>query len=108
VSRRASFEQEKADARAAERKVKRVAELEDLIAAAEAKVLALREKLKEDPGGDWEKIANLAREEQALTKRVESMMAEWTTLSEDVSRNRTSSGVAGSSMNERRSKGGQA
>jgi ATP-binding cassette subfamily F protein 3 len=94
-ARRASFEQEKAEARSAERKVKRVAELEDLIAAAEVKVAALREKLKEDPGGNWEKIANLAREEQALTKRVESMMSEWTTLSEEVARNRAASSVAG-------------
>jgi ATP-binding cassette subfamily F protein 3 len=95
VARRAAFEQEKAEARAAERKVKRVAELEDLIAAAEVKVVQLREKLKEDPGGDWEKIANLAREEQALTKRVESMMSEWTNLSDEITRNRASSGISG-------------
>jgi ATP-binding cassette subfamily F protein 3 len=95
AARRVAFEQEKAEARAAERKVKRVAELEDLIAAAETKVIQLREKLKEDPGGDWEKIANLAREEQALTKRVESMMSEWTTLSDEIARNRASSGISG-------------
>jgi ATP-binding cassette subfamily F protein 3 len=84
--RRASFEREKAEARAAERKKKRVAELEDLIAGAEVKVAALREALKEDPAGNWEKIANLAREEQALSKRIESMMSEWSTLSQEVDR----------------------
>jgi ATP-binding cassette subfamily F protein 3 len=106
-SRRASFEQEKAEARVAERKIKRVAELEDLIAAAEAKVLALRDQLTQDPAGNWEKIANLAREEQALTKRLESMMSEWTTLSEEVSKNRASSSVVGPGTSERRPKGGQ-
>ena len=106
-SRRAAFEQEKEKARLAERKIKRVAELEDLIAAAEVKVLALRDQLKQDPGGNWEKIANLAREEQALSKRVESMMSEWTTLSEEVARNRASSSVGSSAADDRRPKGGQ-
>jgi ATP-binding cassette subfamily F protein 3 len=81
---RAAFELEKAEARVLERKKKRVAELEDLIAGAEVKVTALREQLKGDPAGNWEKIANLAREEQALSKRIESMMAEWSTLSEQL------------------------
>jgi ATP-binding cassette subfamily F protein 3 len=84
AGRRANFEQEKAEARTQERKRKRVAELEDLIAGAEAKVATLREALKEDPAGNWEKIANLAREEQALTKRIEAMMSEWSTLSQEV------------------------
>jgi ATP-binding cassette subfamily F protein 3 len=83
-TRRASFEQEKAEARAQERKKRRVAELEDLIAGAETKVAALREALKEDPAGNWEKIANLAREEQALSKRIEAMMSEWSALSQEV------------------------
>ncbi|HKQ71539.1 MAG TPA: ABC-F family ATP-binding cassette domain-containing protein, partial [Polyangiaceae bacterium] len=86
TDRRASFEQEKAGARAIERRKKRVAELEDLISGAESKVATLREQLKEDPGGNWEKIANLAREEQALTKRIESMISEWTSLGEEVAR----------------------
>ena len=107
AARRAAFEQEKAEARLAERKTKRIAELEDLIAAAEVKVLALREQLKQDPGGNWEKIANLAREEQALSKRVESMMSEWTTLSEEVARNRASSSVGSAAADDRRPKGGQ-
>jgi ATP-binding cassette subfamily F protein 3 len=107
AARRAAFEQEKAETRAAERKVKRVAELEDLIAAGEAKVLALREKLKEDPAGNWEKIANLAREEQALSRRVESMMSEWTSLSQEVAGNRTGSAAMASRNGEKRSKEGE-
>jgi len=81
---RAAFEVEKAEARVLERKKKRVAELEDLIAGAEAKVAVLREQLKEDPAGNWEKIANLAREEQALSRRIESMMSEWSALGEEL------------------------
>src|SRR6266542_402750 len=86
AARRAAFEQEKADDRAAERRKKRIAELEDLIAGAEAKVVVLRDTLKGDPGGNWEKIANLAREEQALSRRIESMMSEWSSLSEQLAR----------------------
>jgi ATP-binding cassette subfamily F protein 3 len=85
-ARKAAFEQVRADARAVERKKKRVAELEDLIAAAEAQVATLREQLKEDPKGDWAKVATLARDEQALTKKIESMMAEWTSLGEETAR----------------------
>jgi ATP-binding cassette subfamily F protein 3 len=84
AARRAAFEVEKAGARALERKKKRITELEDLISSAEAKVEALREELKGDPGGNWEKIANLAREEQALSRRIESMMSEWSTLNEQL------------------------
>jgi len=54
------------------------------LAGAETKVVALREQLKEDPAGNWEKIANLAREEQALSRRIESMMSEWSTLNEQL------------------------
>jgi len=84
AARRAAFEVEKAGARALERKRKRISELEDLIGVAETRVLALREELKQDPAGNWEKIANLAREEQALSRRIESMMSEWSTLSEQL------------------------
>jgi ATP-binding cassette subfamily F protein 3 len=91
-ARKAAFEQERAGARAAERKKKRVAELEDLIAAAETQVEALRTELRQDPAGDWAKVANLAREEQALTKKIETMMAEWTTLSEEAAREAAGTG----------------
>ena len=43
----------------------------------------MRAKLKEDPAGDWAKIAELASQEQALAKRVDLLMGEWTKLSEE-------------------------
>ncbi len=79
---RQSFEQQKQVAREKERKKKRVKELEDLISAGEKKLEALREVLREDPGGDWAKLAERAKEEQSLAKRIEQMMDEWTRLSE--------------------------
>jgi ATP-binding cassette subfamily F protein 3 len=39
--------------------------------------------LREDPGGDWAKLAKNATEEQQLAKRVDTMIAEWTRLSEE-------------------------
>ncbi|MFO0737892.1 MAG: ABC-F family ATP-binding cassette domain-containing protein [Labilithrix sp.] len=68
-------------ARAAEKNKRRIKELEDLIAAGEKQLTTLREELKQDPAGDWAKIAKLASEEQALSKKVESLMSEWERLS---------------------------
>jgi len=79
---RASFEQQRQQARDKERRKRRVAELEDLIAAGEATLEKLRAELREDHGGDWAKLAEKAKEEQSLQKRVEKMMDEWTRLSE--------------------------
>jgi hypothetical protein len=67
--------------RALERKRKRVKELEAEIAAGEARLEAMREALRGDPGGDWEKLAAKAAEEQALAKRVDAAMTEWMALS---------------------------
>jgi ATP-binding cassette, subfamily F, member 3 len=83
--RKRQFEAEKAAARAADRRKKRVKELEGLIAEGEAKVTALREKLKSHPGGDWAAVAKLANEEQALTREVDRLMSEWMELSSEVS-----------------------
>jgi ATP-binding cassette subfamily F protein 3 len=77
-----SFEQQKLQAREKERKKRRIKELEDLIAAGEKQLEERRKELREDPGGDWAKLAEKAKEEQALAKRVETMMDEWTRLSE--------------------------
>jgi ATP-binding cassette subfamily F protein 3 len=57
-----------------ERRERRVKELEELIAAGEKQLAEMRAKLKEDPGGNWEKLAKLAAEEQALAKRVDALM----------------------------------
>jgi ATP-binding cassette subfamily F protein 3 len=77
------FEQQKAQAREKEKKRKRIAELEDLIAAGEKELEERRAVLREDPGGDWAKLAKNATEEQQLAKRVDTMIAEWTRLSEE-------------------------
>jgi len=77
-----SFEQQKQLSRDKDRKKKRIKELEDLISAGEKKLEELRASLREDPGGDWAKLAERAKEEQSLAKRVEQMMDEWTRLSE--------------------------
>ena len=82
ADKRLSFEAEKAKKREAEKKKRRIAELEDLIAAGEKDLERMRAELREDPGGDWEKLAQRAKAEQALAGRVETMVAEWTKLSE--------------------------
>jgi ATP-binding cassette subfamily F protein 3 len=83
-AKRRAFEAEKAAARSLERKKKRVKELESEIATGEAELARRREQLKEDPGGDWAKLADLAKQEQALAKRVEAVMTEWMALSEEL------------------------
>jgi ATP-binding cassette subfamily F protein 3 len=77
---RAKHEAQKQQARERERHKRRVKELEDLIAAGEKQLAEMRAKLREDPGGDWEKLAELAAEEQAVAQKVEAMMAEWEQL----------------------------
>ena len=68
-----------------EKRERRFKELEDLIAAGEKQLAELRDKLREDPAGDWAKVAKMAAEEQALAKRVDALMTEWTKLGEDLS-----------------------
>jgi ATP-binding cassette, subfamily F, member 3 len=80
--KKASYEAQRAAARDKEKKKKRVEELERLIADGERQLEQMRAALREDPGGDWAKLAKKAAEEQALSKRVEQMMAEWAKLSE--------------------------
>jgi ATP-binding cassette, subfamily F, member 3 len=74
-------ETQKREARDREKQKKRVKELEDLIAAGEKQLGEMRAKLREDPAGDWAKLAKLAAEEQAVSRKVEVMMAEWEKLS---------------------------
>ncbi|WP_437606622.1 ABC-F family ATP-binding cassette domain-containing protein [Sorangium sp. So ce834] len=94
AARKRAFETDKAAARAVERKRKRVKELEAEIAAGEAKLAEMREELKKDPGGDWAKLAEKAREEQALAKRVDAAMTEWMALSEELGASATAGGGA--------------
>jgi ATP-binding cassette subfamily F protein 3 len=83
-ARRRAFEADKAAARTQERKKRRVKELEAEIASGEAELERRREELKQDPGGNWAKLAELAKQEQALAKRVDAAMAEWMALSEEL------------------------
>jgi len=78
-----AFEDQRNRARLAERKKKRIVELESLIADGENKLEVLRGILREDPGGDWAKLAKMAAEEQSLARRVESLMTEWEKLSQE-------------------------
>lgn len=84
AAKRRAFEAERAAARALERKRKRLKELEVEIASGEAKLEALREALRQDHGGDWEKLAAKATEEQALARKVDAAMAEWMALGEEL------------------------
>jgi ATP-binding cassette, subfamily F, member 3 len=78
------YEEQKQAARGLEKKKRRVQELEAAIAAGEKELDALRGKLKEAPGDDWEKLAKMAQEEQVLQKTVDSMLMEWARLSEEI------------------------
>ena len=82
ADRKASYDQQRQVSRERERRVKRIGELENSIALGEAELSVLRDKLKGDPGGNWAKLAEMATKEQALAKRLETMMSEWTKLSE--------------------------
>jgi ATP-binding cassette subfamily F protein 3 len=73
---------QKQAARERERRERRAKELEQLIASAEKQLGDLRAKLKAAPGDDWEKLAKMASEEQALAKRVDAMLMEWAQISE--------------------------
>jgi ATP-binding cassette, subfamily F, member 3 len=72
-------------ARALDKKKRRIKELEGSIATGEGELDLLRGKLKTSPGDNWEKLAKMAHDEQALTKRVDAMLLEWARLSEEVS-----------------------
>ncbi len=77
-----SYEEQKRQGRDKDRAKKRTAELLQMIAHGEAQLLELRNRLKEPPGeGGWAKLATMAKEEQALSVRVDAMMEEWARLS---------------------------
>ena len=84
-AKKKQHEAQKQTSRDREKRERRFKELEDLIAAGEKQLAEMRDKLKEDPAGDWAKIAKMATEEQALSKRVDALLAEWTKLGEDLS-----------------------
>ena len=79
------YSADKSAQREVEKKKRRVAELEKLIESGESQIAALKEQLRAAPGGDWERLAKMAAEERALAERVDTMMKEWTRLSEEIS-----------------------
>ncbi|MDF2696398.1 MAG: ATPase component of transporter [Labilithrix sp.] len=81
AAKKKQHETQKQMSRDREKQQRRVKELEGLIAAGEKQLGEMRAKLKEDPGGDWAKLAQLAAEEQAVSRRVDAMMTEWAKLS---------------------------
>jgi ATP-binding cassette, subfamily F, member 3 len=83
-AKKRQHEAQKQASREREKRERRFKELEDLIASGEKQVGELRAKLREDPAGDWAKVAKMATEEQALAKRVDALMTEWTKLGEEL------------------------
>jgi ATP-binding cassette subfamily F protein 3 len=81
---RQKYEEKRQIAGTIEKKKRRVRELEAAIAAGEKDLDALRGKIKDGSGQDWEKLAKMAHDEQALTKKVDAMLLEWARLSEEV------------------------
>jgi ATP-binding cassette, subfamily F, member 3 len=84
-ARKARHEEQRLQARSLEKKKKRIVELEASIATGEKDLDALRAMLKASPTDDWEKLAKMAQDEQALAKKVNSMLIEWARLSEEAS-----------------------
>jgi ATP-binding cassette subfamily F protein 3 len=79
------YEAQRTAARAVEKRARRIQELEASIAVCEKELDGLRSKLKEAPGDDWEKLATMAKNEQALARKVDAMLIEWARLSEEAS-----------------------
>jgi ATP-binding cassette subfamily F protein 3 len=84
AARKRQHEANRQAGRDKEKKQKRFKDLEGLIASGEKQLAEMREALKEDPGGDWAKIARMATEEQALAKKVEALVEEWSKLGDDL------------------------
>ncbi|MDB4936316.1 MAG: ATPase component of transporter [Labilithrix sp.] len=84
-AKKKQHEAQKQASRDREKRERRFKELEDLIAAGEKQLGEMRGKLREDPAGDWAKLAKMAAEEQALSRRVDALMTEWTRLGEELS-----------------------
>jgi ATP-binding cassette subfamily F protein 3 len=83
-AKKSDYEAQRQKQRDREKKKRRVDELEKSIATGEKDLDAMRAKLREAPGDDWEKLAQLAKDEQALAKKVDTMLVEWARLSEEI------------------------
>jgi ATPase subunit of ABC transporter with duplicated ATPase domains len=70
----------KRDRRERQKAENRLKKVEQEIEEFEARTAELAEQLSEDPGGDWERLNQLANEEQQLRGRLERRYAEWERL----------------------------
>jgi ATP-binding cassette subfamily F protein 3 len=80
---KAAYEAAKRNARETERKQRRVAELDKLMADGQDKLKALRAELQRAPGDNWERLAELAEQEQKLVRSLDDWTEEWMRLSEE-------------------------
>ncbi len=78
-----SHEERRKKQRETERRQRRSADLEKLVNEGEAKLKALRVRIADAPGHDWETLAAMADEEQGLARQVDRWTEEWVKLSED-------------------------
>jgi ATP-binding cassette, subfamily F, member 3 len=76
----------KSTSRDAEKKKKRVAELEKQIADLEGTLESFREELKSTDGGNWERLHELAHKDREYSELLERAMKEWVTLSDEVAK----------------------
>lgn len=76
----------KSTSRDAEKKKKRVAELEKQITDLEGTLESFREELKSTDGGNWERLHELAHKDREYSELLERAMKEWVTLSDEVAK----------------------
>ena len=78
-----AYEAAKKGAREAEKRVRRIAELDKQLAEGQEKLKTLRADLARSPGQDWERLAKLAETEQELVRKLDGWTEEWMRLSEE-------------------------
>jgi ATP-binding cassette subfamily F protein 3 len=83
-ARKREHEARRQASRDVEKKKRRVQELEASIAKLEEELAVLRAALLEDPKGDWAAVAEKAERERAASRTLETMVEEWSRLSEQV------------------------
>jgi ATP-binding cassette subfamily F protein 3 len=71
-------------ARDLEKKQRRAEQLEAEIAKGEARLGELCEALRTASGTDWERLHELSREEQALSKKIDTLVKDWERISEEL------------------------
>jgi ATP-binding cassette subfamily F protein 3 len=91
-----AYAERKRASRELERKRRRVAELEQQMIKGEAELEQMRAELREPPGEHWAELAKLAQREQELQRRVDTTMAEWVSLCEELGSPEPEVGAEGS------------